>query len=120
MNGRAELLELLTTQGILYSTPEQPITHRNGAISPWAFYSWGISLTERGLRLAAQQMLEALATFSSTQLASYGYTGLPLLSACLLEGRGRYTGLSIREKRKPYLTNRRVDGPYDRSRPVVI
>jgi hypothetical protein len=61
-----------------------------------------------------------LRTFGSTQLASYGYTGLPLLSACLLEGGGKYTGLSIREKRKTHLTNRRVDGVIDRTQPVVI
>ena len=115
-----ELRELLRQQAILYSTPSEPITHRTGEISPWAFYSWNVTLTERGLRLAARAILDALRSFRSTQLASYGYTGLPLLSACVLEGGGRYTGLSVREKRKPYLTNRRIDGPIDRHRPVVI
>src|ERR1051326_8917394 len=109
-DSRSELCELLKHKTILYSTPTQPITHRDGKIAPWAFYSWHITLTERGLRLAAKELIAGLRTFQSTQLASYGYTGLPLLSACVLEGGGRYTGLSIREKRKAYLTNRRIDG----------
>lgn len=119
-NHRKELQELLRRQAILYSTPTAPITYRNGDISPWAFYSWGITLTNDGLRLAAINLIEALETFNTTQLASYGYTGLPLLSACILEGRGKYTGLSIREQRKAHLTNRRIDGNVDRSRSVVV
>ena len=81
----------------------------------------GVSLcTTEGLRLAARNLLEALETFGTTQLASYGYTGLPLLSACILEGGGKYSGLSIREKRKAHLTNRRIDGNIDRSKSVVV
>lgn len=117
---RKELQELLRREGILYSTPSAPITHRNGMVSEWAFYSWNITLSAAGLRLAARNILEALETFGSTQLASYGYTGLPLLAACVLEGQGKYTGLSIREKRKAHLTNRRIDGVLDRSQPVVV
>ena len=117
---RAELQELLRRQAILFSTPAAPITHRTGEVSDWAFYSWGITLTPRGLRLAARSILDALGSFGSTQLASYGYTGLPLLAACILEGGGAYTGLSVREKRKPHLTNRRIDGNVDHTRPVVV
>jgi orotate phosphoribosyltransferase len=115
-----ELCELLRRQGILYSTPSTPITHRTGEVSPWAFYSWHITLTEVGLRLAARSILRALGTFGSTQLASYGYTGLPLLTACILEGGGKFSGLSVREQRKTYLTNRRVDGVIDPGRSVVV
>jgi orotate phosphoribosyltransferase/AMMECR1 domain-containing protein len=117
---RAKLRELLREKAILHSTDAEPITHRNGAVAPWAFYSWNVSLSEHGLRLASHGLLDALSTFKSTQLASYGFTGLPLLAACVLEGKGAYTGLSIREKRKPYLTRRRIDGNIDRSKPVVI
>jgi orotate phosphoribosyltransferase/AMMECR1 domain-containing protein len=117
---RAELQDLLRRHGILYSTPAAPITHRTGEVSEWAFYSWGITLTQDGLRSAARSILDALSSFGSTQLASYGYTGLPLLAACILEGGGAYTGLSVREKRKPHLTNRRIDGNVDRTRPVVV
>ena len=114
------LLALLRRDGILRSTPQAPITHRTGEVAPWAFYSWGLSLSQEGLRLAARELLRTLEGFGSTQIASYGYTGLPLLAACVLEGGGRYSGLSIREKRKPYLTNRRIDGAVDPSRPVVV
>jgi orotate phosphoribosyltransferase/AMMECR1 domain-containing protein len=117
---RQELQALLRQQAILYSTLSAPITHRTGEIAEWAFYSWGITLTEHGLRLAARAILDALHSFGSTQLASRGYTGLPLMSACILEGGGEYTGLSIRERRKAHLTNRRVDGVIDRNKPVVI
>jgi orotate phosphoribosyltransferase/AMMECR1 domain-containing protein len=117
---RERLLALLRRDGILRSTPDAPITHRTGEIAPWAFYSWGLSLSQEGLRLAARELLRTLEGFGSTQIASYGYTGLPLLAACVLEGGGRYTGLSIRETRKPYLTNRRIDGAVDASRPVVV
>src|SRR5258708_722603 len=75
---REQLRQLLIREAILYSTPAQPITRRTGEISPWAFYSWNITLSDQGLRLAARQILDALQTFGSTQLASYGYTGLPL------------------------------------------
>jgi orotate phosphoribosyltransferase/AMMECR1 domain-containing protein len=119
-NSRKELQELLRRQAILYSTPAAPITHRTGQVSPWAFYSWGITLTAGGLRLAARNLLEALETFNTTQIASYGYTGLPLLSACILEGNGKYSGLSIREKRKAHLTNRRIDGNVDHTKSVVV
>src|SRR5262245_13076529 len=117
---REDLRELLRREAILYSTPAQAITHRTGEVSPWAFYSWNITLSERGLRLAAGQILAALQPFGYTQLASYGYTSLPLMAACILESGGKYTGLSIREQRKAYLTNRRIDGKLDRSQPVVV
>jgi orotate phosphoribosyltransferase/AMMECR1 domain-containing protein len=119
-DNRRELQELLRRQAILYSTASAAITHRTGEISPWAFYSWGITLTADGLRLAARNLLEVLETFNTTQLASYGYTGLPLLAACILESGGKYSGLSIREKRKAHLTNRKIDGNVDRSRSVVV
>jgi len=117
---RARLQGLLRQGAILHSTPQAPITHRSGEVAPWAFYSWGVTLTQEGLRLAARGLLGALEGFNATQIASYGYTGLPLLAACVLEGGGRYNGLSIREKRKPYLTNRQIDGVIDRSQPVVV
>jgi orotate phosphoribosyltransferase/AMMECR1 domain-containing protein len=116
----SELRNLLRRQAVLYGTPSAPITHRDGQVSPWAFYSWNVTLTAGGLRLAARAILAAAESFGTTQLASYGYTGLPLLAACVLEGNGKYTGLSIREKRKTHLTNRRVDGVIDHGRPVLI
>ncbi|MFL6260773.1 MAG: AMMECR1 domain-containing protein [Thermoanaerobaculia bacterium] len=93
---------------------------RDGSSAPWMFYSWGISLTARGAQLAAACFLERLRGFESTQIATFGYTGMPLLSACVLLGGGRYEGLCIREKRKGYGSCRHIEGNIDRSRPVVV
>ncbi|HEX8844556.1 MAG TPA: hypothetical protein VF791_07920, partial [Pyrinomonadaceae bacterium] len=117
---RERLRLLLKQEGILYASPTQPIRDRNGGTAPWAFYSWHVSLTSEGLRLAALNLLERLGQFRSTQLASYGYTAAPLLSACVLLGEGRYTGLCVREKRKTYVSCRRVEGPIDMSRSVIV
>jgi AMMECR1 domain-containing protein len=117
---REALRELLSRQGILWSSAKEVIRGRDGTPAPWAFYSWGLSLTAEGLRLAAICLLDRLRGFGATQLASIGYTGLPLLSACVLMGEGRYTGLCIRDRRKEYLSGRRIEGVFDRARPVVI
>jgi AMMECR1 domain-containing protein len=117
---REALRRLLRQNGILYASERQPILGRNGESGPWAFYSWNVSLTPVGLQLIAANMVERLKTFRSTQLASYGYTGLPILSACVALGDGKYTAVSIRERRKQTLACRRIDGPLDHSRPVVV
>jgi len=121
MNRNREALTAhLRERGILYASATQPIRHRDGAPAPWAFYSWNATLTSEGLRLAALCILERLQGFRATQLATIGYTGMPLLSACVLLGEGRYTGLCIREQRKAYVSCRRVEGPFDKTMPVVI
>jgi orotate phosphoribosyltransferase/AMMECR1 domain-containing protein len=121
MNGNYEALtEHLRERGILYASATQPIRHRDGRPAPWAFYSWNATLTSEGLRLAALCILERLRGFRATQLATIGYTGMPLLSACVLLGEGRYTGLCIREQRKTSVSCRRVEGPFDKNAPVVI
>ena len=117
---RERLRQILKTQGILYSTPGEPIRHRDGQIAPWAFYSWNATLTAEGLRLAALHILERLSSFESRQIAAYGHTAQPLMAACVLLGGGRYTGLCIREQRKLYLAGRQIDGPADRNASVVV
>jgi orotate phosphoribosyltransferase/AMMECR1 domain-containing protein len=120
MDSREELRRLLRADGILHASAGQPLVHRDGSHAPWAFYSWQVTLKERGLRLAAVNLLERLRKFKSTQLAAYGFTGQPLMNACVLLGGGRYTGLAVREQRKETVACRQVDGPLDRSRPVVL
>jgi orotate phosphoribosyltransferase len=114
------LRALLASDGMLWSTPEHPIRHRDGSTAPWMFYSWNVTMTGEGLQLAARALLDRLAGFESTQLAAHGMTGLPLMSACVASGAGRYTGLAIRKERKNYLSGRRIEGPGNRSRSVVI
>ncbi len=117
---RERLKRLLASKGILWADAGQPISGRDGLRVPWMFYSWNCSLTSSGGALIGRCLLDRLHTYSSTQLASYGYTGVPLLMSCVLAGQGRYTGLVIREVRKPYGSSRQIEGPFDKSRPVVL
>jgi hypothetical protein len=49
-----------------------------------------------------------------------GTTGIPLLSACVLLGEGRYTGLCVRTAPKGSPSGRQIEGPADRTRPIVM
>jgi hypothetical protein len=119
MNADLELLRRrLRAEAILQSTDAKPIRTRAGAVVEWMFYSWGLSLTADGLALAARCLLERLQTFESTQLATHGFTAMPLLSACILQGGGRYTGLAVRSETKRYGSCRRIEGHGSTDRPV--
>jgi orotate phosphoribosyltransferase len=115
-----QLRALLAGQAILNAGPGQPITGRDGSTAPWMLYTPQISLGGDGLHLAAACLLERLTSFETTQLAAYGYTAIPLMMGCIALGAGRYSGLMIREQRKAHGANRQIDGPADRSRPVVV
>jgi orotate phosphoribosyltransferase/AMMECR1 domain-containing protein len=117
---RDKLLRFLQSDGFLNAGVEQPIKGRDGRRVPWMFYSWNCSLTGPGALLAGRCLLDLLQSFRATQLASFGYTGIPLLTACILSGEGKYTGLVIREIRKQYGSSRQIEGPADKSRPVVV
>lgn len=117
---REALLSLLRRDGILYAGPEQPAVDRFGRSSAWMFYSWNVSLTARGLELAARCLLDVLETFEGTQLATYGTTAIPLLTSCLLLAEGAYTGLCVRERPKGRADGRQIEGPADRARPIVL
>ena len=117
---RQELADLLRSTGIIRSGPDRVVVDREGRSAAWGLYTPNVSLTHRGMLLAGRALLGHLATFRSTQLASFGHTAMPLLSSCILLGAGRYTGLSIREKRKAYLTRQLIDGPADTGRSVVV
>ena len=106
--------------GVLHAGPEQPIRGRDGRHASWMFYSWNCSLTGRGAELAGRLILDKLKSFDSRQLATFGYTGVPLMAAAILQGDDRYTGLVIREARKVHGASRQIDGPADKSRPVVV
>jgi orotate phosphoribosyltransferase/AMMECR1 domain-containing protein len=117
---REELRRLLIEDGVLHAGPEQPIRGRDGRHASWMFYSWNCSLTGRGAQLAGRLLLDKLKSFDSRQLATFGYTGVPLMAAAILQGDDRYTGLVIREARKVHGASRQIDGPADKSRPVVV
>lgn len=115
-----ELRLLLKQNAILKAGADQPVLLPGGGYAPWMFYSWGATLTNRGAYLAGICILDRLSNFSSMQLATYGYTGMPILSACILLGEGKYTGLAIRTDRKKYGSCRQIEGPFDKSKPVVL
>jgi orotate phosphoribosyltransferase len=117
---REQLRRILLCDGILKADAEQPISGRDGLRVPWMFYSWNCSLTHSGATLMGRCFLDRLRSYQSTQLASFGYTGVPLLMSCILAGEGKYTGLVIREARKQYGSLRQIEGPADKSKPVVI
>lgn len=119
-SGDEELRALLASKAILHSAPNQQLVSRDGRSLPWMFWSWGVSLTERGSRLLARSILKRLAAFESRQLASHGYTSLPLTAACVLASDGECSALCVRDRPKAYGARRLVEGIGDRRKPVVI
>jgi orotate phosphoribosyltransferase len=117
---REELRCLLKEKAVLHAGPEQPIRGRDGRHASWMFYSWNCSLTGRGAHLAGRLIVDKLKSFNSRQLATFGYTGVPLMAAAILQGHDCCTGLVIREARKVHGASRRIDGPADNSQPVVV
>src|ERR1700739_4812209 len=117
---RLELRELIRGNGIVYPSAEQSVVDRLGNRRPWGLYTPNVTLTGRGMHLAARALLAKIATYRATQIAGAGFTSMPLLSATVMLGEGIYRGLIIRDTPKPYLTRRRIDGPRDAREPVVV
>jgi orotate phosphoribosyltransferase/AMMECR1 domain-containing protein len=115
-----ELRSLLAKQAILFATQKKPIVSRDGRPVPWMFYSWAASLTSGGATLLARAILRRLEVFQSRKLASYGYTGLPLLCSTLLLSQGRYTGLCIRDRIKRYGRKAQLEGSFEPGESVVV
>jgi orotate phosphoribosyltransferase/AMMECR1 domain-containing protein len=116
---RRELQALLAAQGFLDRRDGHTLRSPDGVSMPWMFYGPAVTLSHRGARLAAAVILEELAGFSGTQLATYGTSAIPLVAACVTQGEG-FSGLVVRKEVKPYGASRKVDGPLDRTRPAVI
>jgi orotate phosphoribosyltransferase len=105
---------------LLQATAESPVLTRAGQRMPWLFYPWQVSLTEPGLRLIGRCLTRELeTTFDARQVAARGFRALPIMSACILEGQGRYTGAAIRDARKSYGSGRLIEGG-NPTRPVVV
>jgi orotate phosphoribosyltransferase/AMMECR1 domain-containing protein len=117
---RAELLDLLRRDAILHRSDEQPVLSRDGSSARWMLDSLAVSLTPRGAELAARCLLRTLTQFEGRQLATSGLTGVPLLQACVLEGRGRYTGGLVRKERKAHGSLKLIEGRLDPAEPVVM
>ncbi len=114
------LRQSLMERGFLHTSDGHDLRTRSGAPMPWILYSPAVTLTPEGLTASASVILDRLRGFRSTQLATYGLSALPLLGACVAMAGGRYKGLIIRREVKPYGAGRRIDGPLERDRPVVL
>jgi AMMECR1 domain-containing protein/orotate phosphoribosyltransferase len=114
------LLSALRQDGVLWEKPDQPVVDRYGSTAPWMFYSWNLSMTAGGSELAGRCILQRLTSFESTQLATYGTTAIPLLSSCILLGKGKYTGVCVRENPKGGKEGRQVEGPAKKAESIVL
>src|SRR5690349_2828004 len=117
---RAELLEMLQRRGILHRSETQPILSRDGTSARWMLDSLSVTLTPRGAELAGRCLLELLKRFDGRQLATYGLTAVPILQSCVLQSGGRYRGLLVRKERKAHGSLKLIEGPLDKSEPVVL
>ncbi|MGE3766823.1 MAG: hypothetical protein AB7L94_31510, partial [Kofleriaceae bacterium] len=118
---RSELLDLLCTDGIYWSTPERPIITASGTPARWMLDSMRVTLTRRGAELAARCLLDRLARFDvdSVQLATMGVTAVSLVDACVARD-DRYRGLIVRKEKKAWGSMKLVEGPVDPALPVII
>jgi orotate phosphoribosyltransferase len=114
------LKEILIERAIVYSRVGRQLYDRCGAPVPWLYYGGEVNLSWRGMDLTTRILMQRLSSFSSTQIATYGMSAISLLAACVVSGQGHYSGLVIRKEQKPYGVRRKIDGPIDRARSVVV
>lgn len=118
-SARAELLELLQRNGILYRSETQPILSRDGTSGRWMLDSLAVTLSPRGAELAGRCVLELLKRFDGRQIATYGLTGVPILQSCILQD-NRYRGLLVRKERKQHGSLKLIEGVIDPNEPVIL
>lgn len=116
---RDELARLLCQRGIRRSTPEHPLCFPDGKTASWMLDSLRVSLTGRGSELAGRCLWTLLQRFSARQVATYGTTAIPLLSACIAQSGGELRGLVIRKEAKR-ASGQVIEGDFDPSEPVVM
>jgi AMMECR1 domain-containing protein/orotate phosphoribosyltransferase len=117
---RAELLQLLRQNGILYRSPTQPVLSRDGTSARWMLDSLSVTLAPRGAELAGRCILELLKRFDGRQIATYGLTAVPILQSCILQSGGRYRGLLVRKERKKHGSLKLIEGIIDPSEPIIL
>lgn len=117
---RERLLALLLSDGILYASETQPVRSRDGKTARWMLDSLGFSLRPEGASLAGRALLALLEGFDGRQVATYGITAIPLLTACVMESAGRLNGLVVRKERKPYGSSKKIEGKIDLAEPTIL
>ena len=118
-SARAELIEMMRRQAILYRSETQPVLSRDGTSARWMLDSLAVTLSPRGAELAGRCVLELLKRFDGRQIATYGLTGVPILQSCLLQD-SRYRGLLVRKERKQHGSLKLIEGPLNPSEPVIV
>ena len=118
-SARAELIEMLRRDAILYRSETQPVLSRDGTSARWMLDSLAVTLSPRGAQLAGRCVLELLKRFDGRQIATYGLTGVPILQSCVLQD-DRYRGLLVRRERKQHGSLKLIEGPIDKSEPVIL
>jgi orotate phosphoribosyltransferase len=116
---REQLRQLLVEKGFLVTSKTTRLVSRSGRPMAWMLYSPAITLTSEGSLLAGRCLLQSLGAFRASQLATYGYTGLPLMMATLYLGQGHYRGLVVEDK-PDSATEGVVQGNGRRPGPVVV
>lgn len=114
------LQRLLADHAIIEWRPDRQIVDRSGNPTPWVYYGGDVILSPEGLQAMTSVILDKLSTFKSTQIATYGVSAIPILAGCIAQSDSKYTGLVIRKDAKRYGLRRKIDGPIDRTRPVVL
>ncbi len=117
---RQQLLNTIIEKGILRASTDKPLLTRAGTPMDWVMNMLGLSLESESLTLAAQGMLHLLARFEGRQLATIGTAAVPLMTACILLSKGKYTGLMVRPERKQYGTGNLIDGNINLNEPVIV
>jgi len=119
-SAREELLDQMLEHGILRRTENQPVLSRDGTSARWMLDSLPVTLTPRGAELAGQVLLERLQRFDGTQLATFGLTAVPILQSGIVQSRGRYHGLLVRQDRKAHGSQKLIEGRIDLDEPVIM
>src|SRR6185436_16103826 len=114
------LLALVVRDGILRATDEQPLVRQDGTTGPWMLDSLGVSLSAEGNALAAECLARLLDGFEGRQLATFGTSGIPLVTGIVARSGGRYRGLLVRKEVKAYGARKRIEGHVSPGEPVII
>jgi orotate phosphoribosyltransferase len=117
---RAQLLDAMRREAILYESPTQPILSRDGTTAKWMLNSLQVTLTPRGAELAGRCVLELLKRFEGRQIATLGLTAVPILTSCIMQSGGHYHGLLVRQERKKHGSLKLIEGPIDPDEPTIV
>jgi orotate phosphoribosyltransferase len=98
---------------------QEPITDPRGQPIGWLLDTRIPMLDAETFREVGTVLAERLRARGADQVVGFGFGAYAMVCAVLAAGEGTKGGL-VREARKPHGRRRLVEGPLDRSRPVVL